>query len=216
MLVRQVTLYAQHVDLNTLTPTGDPFVVADNVERGSLAFAGQLAHSASLIGTLAYRGVGRGTERQLTWFDRGGKPLAILGDADRMENFMPRLSPDGRYVAIARSVNGNADLWLIETARGVLRRLTFDPVYEGYPIWAPDGAQLLFNSYLKGKTDLYVMSITGAAAGTLLLETPAGMNPSDWSPDGRFILYCRSRERRLGRAAPGRQEAICHYDTPVR
>jgi Tol biopolymer transport system component len=33
------------------------------------------------------------------------------------------------------------------------------------------------------------MSITGAAAGTLLLETPIGKNPSDWSPDGRFILY---------------------------
>ncbi len=189
LFVRQATLYAQHLDLNKLTPTGEPFVVAENVERGGLAFDGQLAHTASLTGTLAYRGIGRGTERQLTWFDRAGKPLATLGDPDRTENFMPRLSPDGQYVVMARSVNGNGDLWLIETARGVLRRITFDPVYEGFPAWSPDGAQLLFNSYLKGKTDLYVMSVTGAAAGTLLLETPAGKNPSDWSPDGRFILY---------------------------
>ena len=91
-------------------------------------------------------------------------------------------------MATGRTVNGNRDLWLIETARGVPRRITFDPVNEGWPVWSPDGTQLLFNSFLKGKTDLYVMSIAGAATGTLLLETPAGKNPCDWSPNG-FILY---------------------------
>ena len=80
-------------------------------------------------------------------------------------------------------------MWLMETARGVLRRLTTDGVYEGYPVLSPDGTQLLFNSYLKGKTDLYLKSTADASAGTLLLETPVAKNPADWSPDGRFILY---------------------------
>jgi dipeptidyl aminopeptidase/acylaminoacyl peptidase len=163
-------------------------VVADAVEREDLVTAGLLVHSASLTGTLAYRGVGRGTERQLTWYDRMGKPLATLGDPDRSIRRMPRLSPDGRYVAISRNLDGNGDLWLIETMRGVIRRITFDPVYEGWPVWSPDGDRLLFNSYLNGKTDLYVMSTTAGGAATLLLDTPAGKNPSDWSANG-YVLY---------------------------
>lgn len=189
LFARQATLYAQHLDLNKMAPTGDPFVIAEKVEMGDLAQAGRLAHSASLAGTLAYRGIGRSTERQLTWFDRTGKPLGTLGDPDRAEKDTPRLSPDGKYVAISRSVDGNADLWLIETARGVMRRITFDTVFEGRPVWSPDGTQLLFNSYLKGKTDLYVISIVGAATGTLLLDTPTGKDSYGWSSDGRFILY---------------------------
>ena len=189
LFVRQATLYAQHVDLNKLAPTGDPFVIANNIETGSLASAGQPGYSVSMGGTLVYRGTGRGTARQLTWFNRTGKPLATLGDADRADSGKPRLSPDGRYVAIERRVNGNDDLWLIETARGVLRRITFDPAFEGYPVWSPDGTQLFFNSYLRGKTDLYVMSIADATSGTALLETADAKNPGDWSSDGRFILY---------------------------
>lgn len=189
LFARQAALYAQHVDLNKMAPNGDPFVIAEKVEMGDVGEAGHLAHSASLAGTLAYRGIGRRTERQLTWFDRTGKPLGTLGEPDPAEKDTPRLSPDGRYVAISRTVDGNADLWLIETARGVLRRITLDTVYEGRPVWSPDGTQLLFNSYLKGKTDLYVMSIAGAATGTLLLDTPIAKDPYDWSPDGQFILY---------------------------
>lgn len=189
LFARQAALYAQRVDLNKMVPNGDPFVIAEKVEMGDLTEAGRLVHSASLAGTLAYRGIGRRPERQLTWFDRAGKPLGTLGEPDRGEKDTPRLSPDGQYVAIGRSVDGNADLWLIETARGVPRRITFDTVPEGRPVWSPDGTQLLFSSYLRGKNDLYVMSIVGAATGTLLLDTATGKAPYDWSVDGRLILY---------------------------
>ena len=189
LFARQAKLFAQHLDVKKLLPVGEPFGVAEKMEMGTLSVAGQLPYSASLTGTLVYRGMGRGTARQLTWFTRTGAPVGTLGDIDRQSSGQLVLSQDGGYVAISREVDGNADVWLMETARGVLRRLTTDGVYEGYPVLSPDGTQLLFNSYLKGKTDLYLKSTADASAGTLLLETPVAKNPADWSPDGRFILY---------------------------
>ena len=79
LFVRQATLYAQQVDLNTLALNGDPFVVAENVE-GEAWLACTCRFAGRDVGV---PGIGRGTERQLTWFDRAGKMLGTLGDPDR-------------------------------------------------------------------------------------------------------------------------------------
>jgi Tol biopolymer transport system component len=77
----------------------------------------------------------------------------------------------------------------METARGVLRRLTSDPAVDENPVWSPDGNHIAFDSRRRGKGDLYVTLTSGAAPEELLLESPLNKNMSDWSRDGRFILY---------------------------
>ena len=42
------------------------------------------------------------------------------------------------------------DLWLVELARGVTSRFTFDPGNDIYPVWSPDGSRIVFGSDREG------------------------------------------------------------------
>jgi Tol biopolymer transport system component len=103
------------------------------------------------------------------------------------------MSPDGRQVAVLRSVNDNADIWLLEVGRGFMRRLTFDAGLDILPIWSPDGGRIAFSSNRRGQLDLYLKPANGAGIEELLLATPEVEISQDWSPDGRVLLY-RSRD----------------------
>jgi dipeptidyl aminopeptidase/acylaminoacyl peptidase len=76
----------------------------------------------------------------------------------------------------------------METARGVLRRLTSGESSEGTPSWSPDGKRLAFNSRRTGPQNVWVKSIDGGPEERVL-QSAQNQVPTDWSPDGRFILY---------------------------
>jgi tRNA A-37 threonylcarbamoyl transferase component Bud32 len=118
--VRERTLLAQPFDPNRLETTGDPLVVAQNVETLSgNAFA---AFSASDTGTVSYRsGSSGGVVSQLVWFDRGGRRLGTVGEpADQAE---VQLSPDANRVAVSvfDPDRRARDLWIYDLARDGLR-----------------------------------------------------------------------------------------------
>jgi Tol biopolymer transport system component len=60
------------------------------------------------------------------------------------------------------------------------------------PIWSPDGTRVVYSANPKGPWDLYQKPARGAGNPELLLASPAdgaGLFASDWSHDGRFVLY---------------------------
>jgi Tol biopolymer transport system component len=186
LFTRQGTMFAQDFDAVRLTLNGNPFPVAEqvavNVEFGSAAV------SASTNGLLAYR-AGPAERRQLTWIDRSGREVGKVGSPDTAGPWGPSMSPDGRYIALTRTVDANGDIWLLETARGVLRRLTFDAANDVGPIWSPDGSRIVFSSNRDGVVNLYEKPASGTGDEKLLLATPLSKQVADWSPDGRFVLY---------------------------
>src|SRR5262245_34059545 len=186
VFMRQRTLFAQRLDLRKLAPVGDSFVVAERVILSS-NYAADGAFSASAFQTLAYRS--SGTEKQFIWVDRFGKQITGIGEPDAGQPASMRLSPDDRTIAVARLVDSNFDVWLIETLRGVRRRFTSDPAIDLSPIWSPDGNRIVFSSRRRGPHNLYQKSVAGAGSEELLLETSESKWASDWSPDGRLILY---------------------------
>jgi eukaryotic-like serine/threonine-protein kinase len=175
-------LVAQRLDLGQRALTGEPVTLADGVGIDGLRHLGAVSVSAA-TGLIAYRTRGE-SHRQLTWLDRAGKVLGTLGEQDVLS---PSISPDGRRVAVVRIVQGNYDLWLMDGVR--MSRFTFTPSTDQFPIWSPDGRQIAFNSDQKGPRNLYVKIANGAAAEELLVESPLTKAPTDWSRDGRFILY---------------------------
>jgi eukaryotic-like serine/threonine-protein kinase len=195
LYVRQGTLVAQPFDPVRLTLTGNSFPVADDAR---LDVASNVAAvSASAAGPIAYRsGLGVG-QRQLAWFDRTGKEISTVAEPDVGSPNNPTLSPDGRRIAVQRVVNGNADIWLLEIARGVLSRFTFEPTTEFAAVWSPDGSRIVFNSDRKGQYDLYQKAASGAGKEELLLATPQLKTPLDWSSDGHFLMY-RSLDSKAG------------------
>jgi serine/threonine protein kinase/Tol biopolymer transport system component len=184
LFIRAGTLQAQRLDLARRELTGDPVTVADPVTFEPATSAG--GFSVSATGLVAYRSGGTG-QRQLVWFDRSGKTLGTMGGPDANALLAPRLSPDGRRAAVSRMVQGNVDIWLLDATRTT--RFTFDASLDRYPIWSPDGSQIVFDSTRKGRRDLYLKASNGAGGEEPLLESAQDKVATDWSRDGRFLVY---------------------------
>jgi Tol biopolymer transport system component/tRNA A-37 threonylcarbamoyl transferase component Bud32 len=186
VFIRQGTLFAQDFDADQLALSGNPVPIAEQVAFRSGFYSAAI--SASATGILAYRS-GPAERRQFIWFDRSGREISKVGNLDSADASAPSMSPDGRYIALDRTMDTNRDIWLLETARGVLRRLTFDMAEDNSPIWSPDGSRIVFTSRRQGVGALYQMPGNGNGNEKLLLETPQPGRASDWSADGRFILF---------------------------
>ena len=96
--------------------------------------------------------------RQLKWFDRSGKEVGNIGDPDAASPLFPSVSPNGKLLALQRTKAGNADIWVLDTVRGVPNRFTFDPATDSYPTWSYDSSRIIFSSNRKGAYALYQMS----------------------------------------------------------
>jgi serine/threonine protein kinase/Tol biopolymer transport system component len=181
---REGTLIARRLDVAAGTITGDPVTLADPVSYdGNFCMPG---FSPALNGTVAYR-AGGAERRQLTWFDRNGKTLGAAGEPDPNDQLGSELSPDGRRVAIARTVQNNADIWFVDILRGGIERITTDAARDQFPIWSPDGQHIAFSSNRKGVFNIYTKALVGTAAEQLVESTQAEMT-LDWSRAG-YLLY---------------------------
>ena len=181
--MRAGTLVAQRLDVTQAALMGEPVTVADGVAVDGFEHS---AVSVAATGLVAYR-TGPGSRLQLTWVDRAGAALGTLGDPDSNELRNPRVSPDGRRVAVARKVSGNTDIWLLDGTR--ISRLTFDVAVEQLPVWSPDGTRIAFSSTRTGVRDLYSKLTSGGGVEERLVASDQNKIPSSWSADGRFLLY---------------------------
>jgi len=182
--VRDGTLVARRLDLKRKVLIGDPVLVADPVLVDPISEHSALSVSAT--GVVAYRAGGT-IRRQLTWFDRSGKALGTVGSADQFGFMNPHVSPDGRRVVGSRAVQGNWDIWLLDGVRTT--RFTSDAATEQFPMWSPDGSQIVFQSDRDGVRSIYQRASRGAGAGDALVTMAQMTVPTDWSLDGRFLLY---------------------------
>jgi Tol biopolymer transport system component len=129
--------------------------------------------------------------------DRSGKEIGRpvspnLANAGTNED--PAISPDGRTIALVRRTNATADLWLAETERGGLTRFTLGQ--GSGPEWSPDSGRIVFASRRNGNLDLFEKSIRGGEEKPLLV-TPPNVTTSDWSKDGRYLLFLQANQKTL-------------------
>jgi Tol biopolymer transport system component len=82
------------------------------------------------------------------------------------------------------------NIWLVDLVRGGRTRFTFTQSSSDiYPAWSPDGTRLAFSSDRAGHYDLYQHAANGAGEAELLLKSDNEKNLTDWSRDGRFLLF---------------------------
>jgi len=95
------------------------------------------------------------------------------------------VSPDGRYLSYADPTTG--DLALRDLATGKMRHLTNNTESGGtvfFSTISPDGKQVAYEWYQDGSGDLRLVGLDGSAPRIF----PAGAIPTDWSPDGKYVL----------------------------
>jgi len=186
LFLREHTLMALPFDAGKLRATGDAFPVAEQVDSRGLPARGYF--SASLNGVLAFTSGAQTQNVQMTWFDRSGKTVGTVGPPVDIE--WPAISPDGKTVAIDRrdAQTGYYDIWLHDLARGTDSRFTFNSKNNRFPVWAPDGGYLAFFSDRSGQASVYKKAIGGVGQDEIVDKDGLDKRPTDWSPDGRFVI----------------------------
>lgn len=62
------------------------------------------------------------------------------------DEYGPRFSPDGAWIAFAADYDGNRDVFVIPVTGGEPRRLTWHPAPDEPVTWTPEGSRLVFRS----------------------------------------------------------------------
>jgi Tol biopolymer transport system component len=209
--LREQTVWAQRFDAKRLRSRGDPVAVVQDVAVNPRSR--RAAFWTSDAGLLAYRAEGLGSAR-MTWFNRDGK---------RGQEFefwgRPRLSPDGKRAVFGRLVGrASWSLWWFEFSRSVPTRLTFGANIDSYPTWSPDGREIAFSSNRSGVFQIYRKDANGGGQEEQLTSGPNDKRVTDWSRDGKFLLYYEQDPKTLSDlwALPldGNRKPISILNTP--
>ena len=181
-------LMARPFNPSTLQTMGDPVRFATDIGGvESLALA-PLSVSDSAV--LVYETMNRPT-RQLVWMDRTGKQLSK--EAEPGNWGPPRISPDGGRVAVGKfnsdAKSPRTDLWIIDED-GSQRQITREDNGSSFsPVWSPDGSRIAFAANPDGVLNIYTLPATGQGKLELLNRSDEPKNPTDWSRDGKYILF---------------------------
>jgi Tol biopolymer transport system component len=144
--------------------------------------------SASEDGLLIFAS-GASGDVQLVWMDRNTKQISTI--ADKLTDLQSAvISPQGDRVAMQINA-GETDIWVLDLGRGVRTRLTFGPVANTAPHWSSDGVWVVYASPRDGHFGIYRKHADGSGTEELLLSDDRQIAPSDWSRDGKFLLYSR-------------------------
>ncbi|MHB1308109.1 MAG: TolB family protein, partial [Limisphaerales bacterium] len=107
-------------------------------------------------------------------------------------------SPDGRY--LAGTANGLGQFWNIgclEVGTGRIHAVSEIERYNCTPDWTPDSKQLVYARGIipeqPGHAELWVASADGTKRRRLYAESDQHLYGGCVSPDGRFVLFTRSR-----------------------
>jgi serine/threonine protein kinase/Tol biopolymer transport system component len=186
LFARGGQLMAQPFDPDAGTLGGEPQSLAGGLVDDISTW--HMDASASNNGTLVL-GSGGTADWQLVWMDRKGKQIGTV--ADKLTNLQTAvISPQGDRVALQIDTGVN-DVWVLDLARGIRTRLTFGPVSNTFPVWSPDGKWIAYTSDRNGHSLILRKPSDGSGAEELLLTDEQVALPTDWSRDGKYLIYTR-------------------------
>jgi serine/threonine-protein kinase len=171
------TLAVVPFDAGTLAVRGQPV---------TLDVPGDAEFAVSDEGTLIYTSDIAPAPSTLVWVDRQGREEPL--GAPPMNYLYPRISPDGRRVALDVVELADRDIWIWDLQRRVLERFTVDPAGNPLMAWSPDGSRLAFGSDRFGPTTTYWQAADGSGSPERLVEGPRIQMPVSFTPDNRLLF----------------------------
>jgi Tol biopolymer transport system component/predicted Ser/Thr protein kinase len=178
-------LMAMPFDPQRLTATGAPVPVVEGVLQSP--FSGAAQYSFSTTGSLVYVSGGlQSAQSRLVWVNRNGAEQLLAAPARTYVN--PRLSPDGRRIAVTITEQ-ESQIWMYDSPRDTLTRLTFEGNTNNAPSWTPDGKRIVFDSNKGGPSNLF-WQLADGSGGLERLNTSDNLQvPMSWSTDGQLLAF---------------------------
>jgi serine/threonine-protein kinase len=179
------SLMAVAFDPLRLTTTGGAVPVVEGVLQSQSN--GDAQYSISANGSLVYVSGGvQSAQSRLVWVSRNGaeQPLAAPAHA----YIAPRLSPDGRRVAVGVAEQ-ESQVWIYDFSRETLTRFTFEGNANLNPVWTPDGKRIAFESNKEGPVNIFWQLADGSGGLERLTTSEYSRFPISWSPDGQLLAF---------------------------
>jgi Tol biopolymer transport system component len=124
------------------------------------------------------------------WVDRDGEVVEQIVDEPLEGPIYPRVSPDGRRLALTVGLMGSWDTWIYDLSGRPPYPIAFGATK---PVWSLDGRRVAFSG--KPTTSDSIIAWVPADGSTLEAEPLVtlsqlfSISPLSWSPDGRELLY---------------------------
>jgi serine/threonine-protein kinase len=188
-------LMAVRYDLAGGQVAGSPVAVQENAFTRPRDGISNLATAGG--GTAVFvAGRNTGDMRRLVWLDRRGTRVgpAVTQALEDVRN--PRISPDGRHLAVTLGKGGRGSIWTFDLAGAAQPlKLTFKD-HNTFPVWSPDGKQIAFLSVNQSGGHVFRIASDGSALEPeQLTHGPSGEVPLAWSPDGGALLFYGAQSR---------------------
>jgi serine/threonine-protein kinase len=142
---------------------------------------GTPAFAASRSGLMIFVGA---RPSELVVVDRMGRsrPLTLR----RFRYHSPRVSPDGRWVAVDITEASTRNVWLLDRRDSSLSRFSFE--HWGHdPMWAPDGRTVVFAADVGGSPGVFMRASDGSGAAESVLVVTDQLTAHTWGGPGHVL-----------------------------
>jgi Tol biopolymer transport system component/predicted Ser/Thr protein kinase len=178
-------LMAVPFDTQRLAVTGAAVPVVEGVLQSPIN--GHAQYSFAATGSLVYvPGSVQSAQSRLVWVSRNGAEQPVAAPAHAYQ--FPRLSPDGRRVAVGIAEE-ETQIWLYDLSRDTLTRLTFEGNQNYNAVWTPDGRRIAFQSDREGPLNIFWQLADGSGGLERLTTSGSNQFPISWSPDGQLLAF---------------------------
>ncbi|MBD3867339.1 MAG: serine/threonine-protein kinase [Acidobacteria bacterium] len=173
------SVFVAPFDLDELKLTGAPMPVLPR----AWVDQGQIQADVSADGTVVYLPAAREETQALVTVGLDGQVAPLVPDGLSFISLNdPRFSRDGRSVLI--SVEGGA-IWMVDLDTQTPTLLSEDGFY---PLWSPDGSEVVFGSTRNVSYDLYRRPVDLSRPEELLLDWDNNLRSADWTWQGGLIV----------------------------
>jgi Tol biopolymer transport system component len=158
-------------------PVHDPVTVVAGNNGNSSIFVSQGGALVTAKG---------GTRSQLAWVARDGTFKAIMKDARTYE--APRISPDGRKIAVVVADRDQSDVWIYDIQTETFSRLSSIKAATT-PSWSPDGSRVFFAGIGdKQRFAIWSQQADGGSPAAKVVDANLTTHVTV-APDGKSVLY---------------------------
>jgi len=103
----------------------------------------------------------------------------------------PAISPDNRYLVYVSDESREQEFWLFDRQDGSRRKLTTHASFKDTAVWAPDSRRVAVTAANR----LFTIDLDTNAVSEVAYNQAGGYQVSQFSPDGKWLIYARSDDQ---------------------